>query len=506
MINLQETENRTLPFSLAVYFWIEKLDTQQSTKYRIQKIILTAILQNSRQFFLTKNAFEKLIESRSRRTQKTLLSDMQQLGIITLLREDHFQLHFELVHELFDGEALMQNACLLTPRFEDPLKYRNQFSEGDLDDMARTKTIERYNDQITDILSEISSKDILEKMSSDHALKQAFHDRVNSLKIKIKTFEKRHNIKLTKEISNLDSISNILDTVKTFNQETNTYEEHKKANRIKISPKDVVTYFYKKLSHKLNEAVYVSCWPSEIEAAKAVLRQMPDKNSEFVKGYIDWIINTHNKISKVFSSRYHVPDYLRTLDEQKFWEPIWKSYLSRMSKQDEIVEPKNEEELACLFAAIYEKKYHQQYNATQGVRKDISKLKQQLSYLGGNLKSCTNFVIWCFEKAFHTQKPSNPGDLFRFIQDFRDIEARKVHDSSDVDTVQTIVKRAARRNSDIKLNDWEKDTLKKLLKVVKTETLDNTTRKIMSDNVDIFSSCTGSLSIDVQIDLKASNQ
>lgn len=465
----------TLPFSSKVYLWLEKIPLRQLTKYRLQKIILKALCQGDRAFLLKKKEFGFLIETTNRLTQKTFLTLMEEQGIIKILKEDHFRLHFELSAGLFDGETPMEKSPQLELKFEDPQLYKHMSRQDN--------TKERYDNDITELLSDISGKDVISKMASSEALRKTYQERVSYIRTKLRSFEKRNTISLTTEHANLDAVSKIIESVKVLKPEAKTYEEHKNDQRLKMSPKDIVTYFYRQLSNRIGEKIVINAWPSEIQSAKDVLRQMPDKEPKFITNYIDWVIETQHGIKQVYNIRYYVPHYLQTLDDVKFWTPLWENYISR-PRTNSIIHPKSEDELGCLFVDLYERLFNTKYKPLNSFKKDIARLKQLKIYLGDNFDKTVRYITWCMEKVFSAQKekPSNPADMYRFIQDFRDHKIQ----NKDIETLEIIIKRAYRRDKVFALDDDEKRVVHKLFQVVPIEQLDEKTREIINKNQEHF--------------------
>ena len=480
---------KVLLFPLKIHEWIQSSGLNPQTKYRIQKLILTALAANTNQFLLTKSQFESLIETTNRRTQKEFIELLKNQNIITILREDHFQLQFEISSELFEDDSCMSKTGQIALKFESSDAYQPPGLIAQEENM-----IEQFTDHISDLLAEVSSKENLERMAKSEAVKKTLYDRLAALRQRIKKYEKRSGKNLSKETSSLDAIKNIVDAIQVFDPAPKTFDEKKKHNKIKMTPKSVVAKFYAKLSEHTGIFFESIEWPSEIQAAKDILRQLSDREPAFILAYIDWSIKSIAGIKGLYNLRYHVPRYLQWIEDLKHWKPIWTEYKKRTTNEQGFIQPENEEELVCLFVDLHDRTFDSTYKPMNSFQKDSHNIKQIMLYLGDDLERTAEFIRWCLTEILpaHKIKPAGPGELYRFIAEFKRLNEKIVETKPAPTTPANNALRLGKIFHKIKdrqpiaLNSKEKQVIEFLLKNTQIRDLEEDAQQFIQKNPNTF--------------------
>lgn len=461
------------------FSWIEKEALTLATKYRLQKLVLHSIYQGTEIFDFSKNELSSFLESTNRQTQKNFIEEMQKLGIIKIENEDHFRINFKLnISVMKEGNPVKKgSASANVVPFVGPKRKTGA--------PRQNNSVDRYNSLISDLMSEVTEKNNLERMAANETLRKAFYDRALNIRSRITTFEHKHGVRLDAQKSNLEAIIRIIESVKVFHAGAQTYEDKKRAKRLKMSPKSLVMYFYQQLSIKLGQPIFTSLWPTEIKAAKDVLRQMADRDVVFIRNYVDWTINTRAGITQMYSIRYYVPHYLQALEDDHFWKPLWEKYTERPRNTQGWIDPINENELGCLFTDLYQNVFGELYRPINSFQKDTFQLKELLRFLSHDFNKTVRYILWCLKNVFpdRKEKPSGPGDLYRFISSYVDTPPPV---TPEVNKLQIILKRAAKRDTSFRLNEAEHAVVLKLIQTVDLSHLDDTTRQIIDANAHIL--------------------
>lgn len=349
---------------------------------------------------------------------------------------------------------------------------------------SRDQTLQRYRDAISDLLQEVTSKDTLELMVTSPAMKASFQERIKKLKINLASFEKRNSVDVSTEKINLDSVVRIINTVKVFNPDSKTFEGQRLRKSHKMAAKQLVLYFYQQLSKDLGQYVYVTNWPAETHAAKDVIKQLGDKDPEFIKEYIDWCIKKHNGVKKLHSIRFYVSQYLQTRVDNEYWEPLW----ARYSQHSASYVPTQEEELLCFFITLYMRHFGSNYSPQKTYKRDATGMSQLKTYLGDNLQKTNEYLKWVFEFVLVPQKlkPASPGDLFRFINDFKDRRPVKQEEDKLVRTTSIVLSRASKRHPKFNMDAAETNYVRDTFTQRKLEDFDTATQKLILDHPNIF--------------------
>lgn len=450
-----------------------------------------------------------MLETKDKTTRHKFIEYAKSEGIINVLDGNKFKLDFELnVDRVFGGKMPIDAVPELEIEFEDESKYNKQLSLKRKRQMSRRQqsTIDMYNEQISDILSEVTQTSILEKLKGSEQLKNAFLDRIRTLRRKIRSFEKRNGTTLSKEIENLDSAVRIIKAIKMVDTESHTYESMLAQKKIPMTPKELIGAFYQKLKKASGIAFFVKVWKVEIQIAKDTLTLLAGKDREFILGYLDWIMRSQKGKINVYMLRYLVPHYLQALEDEKKWAAIWDEFNKREPGEYGIIECRNPADLACTFVKLYEESTGKSYHPADTYEQDIADAGRLIKHLDHNIRDATAFLFWCAKKALPSQgeELETIGRLFRFTTDFDkgsvDVSGFARNDTQDepkshvdqekeqaVSMIETIIMRATQRGYGINLTENEKDLLRELLRDIEVSDVGEYLENIINSHPSQFS-------------------
>lgn len=456
---------------------IRAIAKSSSERAKVEDLVQLAIEHGTRDLKVTKKELHNILETVNRKYIKDFLFKYQKFGMLELESETHNEYHILLTSKLLGGDDVLPSQQL-------KLVYRKP-GNSEIETMTSKDTIQTYNAAISELLSEITDLNNLKQLSSSASYRDSIRERVIKLKKKIKGYELRNKVELSAETSNLNAIIKII-----IAQTKKEVENRGRRSELPMNPKNFVKYFYYKLSGRLKkptDATDIS-WPAETKAAKEIISRHTDKNEEFFKNFIDWVLATHSDKVTLFFLKFKIQDYVQVLADQDIWRQNYASFLTKNGK------PENEEELTCYFIKLYEAS-HGVYRPQATFARDMQDICRIHGYLGSHIDKTALFVRWGMEVALPKlkEKPCRPSGLLKLISEFESNYTAMLKETSSLDydtekavkMSQTLIKRAFKRQ-DMKFEGAERQLLLKNLAKTSLTDLDEEAQSIVRNNPDTF--------------------